>query len=131
MSYPFAHILPIGPYPFVYFSTTPLNRVGQITRYLVDFNRLPFYALSINTKREGEIMMNTKFCISTGHWITYECLLDTGTVVGLRKPTNQVWMLNHDKQWVNCNGESITIEDMLRLLVQPEQVVEVLYCPNV
>ena len=76
-------------------------------------------------------MMNTKFCISTGHWITYECLLDTGTVVGLRKPTNQVWMLNHDKQWVNCNGESITIEDMLRLLVQPEQVVEVLYCPNV
>nr|DAV60810.1 MAG TPA: hypothetical protein [Caudoviricetes sp.] len=30
-------------YPFVYFSPTPLNRVGQITRYLVDFNRLPFY----------------------------------------------------------------------------------------
>nr|DAX43839.1 MAG TPA: hypothetical protein [Caudoviricetes sp.] len=21
----------------------PINRVGQITRYLVDFNRLPFY----------------------------------------------------------------------------------------
>lgn len=64
--------------------------MGQITRYLVDFNRLPLYALSINTKRKGETvddLLNTKFCISTGHWITYECLLDTGTVVHLRKPT--------------------------------------------
>ena len=26
----------------------PLNTVGQITRYLVDFNRPPFYAESIN-----------------------------------------------------------------------------------
>lgn len=123
MSYPFVYFLPIGSY-----------LVGQITRYLVDFNRLPFYALSINTKRKGEIMddlLNTKFCISTGHWITYECLLDTGTVVRLRKPTNQVWMLNHDKQWVNCNGESITIEDMLQRIEQPNQVVEVIYNPHV
>lgn len=72
-----------------------------------------------------------KFCISTGHWITYECLLDTGTVVCLRKPTNQVWMLNRDKQWVSSNGESITIEDMLQLIEQPKQVVEVIYAPNV
>lgn len=76
-------------------------------------------------------LLNTKFCISTGHWITYECLLDTGTVVHLRKPTNQVWMLNHDKQWVNCNGGSITIEDMLQRIEQPNQVVEVIYSPHV
>nr|DAE50549.1 MAG TPA: hypothetical protein [Caudoviricetes sp.] len=31
-------------YPFVHIFHIPLNRVGQITRYLVDFNRLPFYA---------------------------------------------------------------------------------------
>lgn len=44
MSYPFARTLTIGPYPLVYFGhSLPLNRVGQITRYLVDFNRLPFY----------------------------------------------------------------------------------------
>lgn len=76
-------------------------------------------------------LLNTRFRISTGHWITYECLLDTGTVVRLGNPTNKVWMLNHDKQWVNCNGESITIEDMLQLIVQPNQVVDVIYCPNV
>ena len=76
-------------------------------------------------------LLNTKFCISTAHWITYECLLDTGTAVHLREPTNKVWMLNQDKQWVNCKGESITIEDMLQLITQPNQVVEVLYCPNV
>ena len=73
-------------------------------------------------------LLNTKFCISTGHWITYECLLDTGTVVHLRKPTNQVWML---KQWVSSNGESITIEDMLQRIEQPKQVVEVIYNPHV
>lgn len=73
-------------------------------------------------------LLNTKFFISTGHWITYECLLDTGTVVRLRKPTNQVWML---KQWVNCNGESITIKDMLQRIEQPKQVVEVIYNPHV
>ena len=81
--------------------------MGQITRYLVDFNRLPFYALSINTKRKGETvddLLNTKFYISTGHRITYECLLDTGTVVHLRKPTNQVWML---KQWVKASQSKI------------------------
>lgn len=49
-------------------------------------------------------LLNTKFCISTGHWITYECLLDTGTVVRLRKPTNQVWML---KQWVKASQSKI------------------------
>lgn len=76
-------------------------------------------------------LLNTKFCISTGHWITYECLLDTATVVRLLKPTNQVWMLKHDKQWVNCNGESITIEDMLQRIEQPNQVVEVIYNPHV
>lgn len=76
-------------------------------------------------------MMNTKFRISTGHWITYECLLDPGTVVRLRNCANEVWMLKHDKQWVNCNGESISIEDMLQLIVQPKQVVDVIYCPNV
>lgn len=43
-------------------------------------------------------MKNIKFCISTGHWITYECLLDTGTVVRLREPHDAVWMLNQDKQ---------------------------------
>lgn len=73
-------------------------------------------------------LLNTKFCISTGHWITYECLLDTGTVVHLRKPTNKVWML---KQWVSSNGESITIEDMLQRIEQPKQVVEVIYNPHV
>ena len=76
-------------------------------------------------------MINTKFCISTGHWITYECLLDTGTVVRLRKPHDAVWMLNRDKQWVNSDGESITIEDMLQRITQPNQVVEVLYNPNI
>jgi hypothetical protein len=88
----------------------------------------------LKASTKGEIMddlLNTRFRISTGHWITYECLLDPGTVVHLRKPANEVWMLNHDKQWVNCNGESITIEDMLQLIVQPNQVVDVIYCPNV
>lgn len=56
--------------------------------------------------------MNTKFCISTGHWITYECLLDTGTVVHLQKPANQVWMLNHDKQWVSGYGGNRTHDEM-------------------
>lgn len=76
-------------------------------------------------------LLNIKFCISTGHWTTYECLLDTGTVVRLREPTNKVWMLNQDKQWVSSEGESITIEDMLQRITQRNQVVEVLYCPNV
>lgn len=47
-------------------------------------------------------LLNTKFCISTGHWITYECLLS---------PT--------------C--ESITIEDMLQRIEQPNQVI---YSPH-
>lgn len=64
-------------------------------------------------------LLNTKFCISTGHWITYECLLDTGTVVHLQKPTNQ------------AVGESITIEDMLQRIEQPNQVVEVIYSPHI
>nr|DAD86334.1 MAG TPA: hypothetical protein [Siphoviridae sp. ctsus30]DAF95844.1 MAG TPA: hypothetical protein [Siphoviridae sp. ctKGQ3] len=37
VSYPFVYSLPIARL------CIPLNRVGQITRYLVDFNRLPFY----------------------------------------------------------------------------------------
>lgn len=53
-----------------------------------------------------------EFCISTGHWITYECLLDPGTAVLLRKPTATVWVFNSAEQWVNSKGESITIEKM-------------------
>lgn len=76
-------------------------------------------------------LLNIKFCISTGHWITYECLLDTGTVVRLREPHDAVWMLNQDKQWVSSKDKRITIEDMLQCMTQRNQVVEVLYCPNV
>lgn len=45
VSYPFVYFFPIGPYPFVHIFHIPLRvfPVGQITCYLVDFNRLPFY----------------------------------------------------------------------------------------
>lgn len=46
-----------------------------------------------------------KFCISTGRWIAYE-------------------------RWVNAKGESITIEKMEKYILQPDQVVDVLFAPN-
>lgn len=72
-----------------------------------------------------------KFCISTGHWITYECLLDPGTAILLRKPTATVWVFNSEEQWVNSKGESITIEKMEQYITLPDQVVDVLFAPNV
>lgn len=71
-----------------------------------------------------------KFCISTGHWIAYECLLDPGTTILLRKPAAAVWVFNCKEQWVNCNGETITIEKMVEYVSQPDQVVDVLFAPN-
>jgi len=71
-----------------------------------------------------------EFCISTGHWIDYECLLDPGTTILLRKPTSTVWVFNSEEQWVNSNGETITIEKMEEYILQPDQVVDVLFAPN-
>lgn len=72
-----------------------------------------------------------KFCISTGHWIAYECLLDPGTAVLLRKPTATVWVFNCEEQWVNSStSHSITIEKMEEYISQPDQVVDVLFAPN-
>jgi len=71
-----------------------------------------------------------EFCISTGHWIAYECLLDPGTTILLRKPTAPGWGLNLEGGWVNSNGETITIEKMEEYVSQPDQVVDVLFAPN-
>ena len=71
-----------------------------------------------------------KFCISTGRWIAYECLLDPGTAVLLRKPISTVWVFNSEEQWVNSNGETITTEKMEEYILQPDQVVDVLFAPN-
>lgn len=71
-----------------------------------------------------------KFCISTGRWIAYERLLDQGTTILLRKPSSTVWMFNCKEQWVNAKGESITIEKMEEYILQPDQVVDVLFAPN-
>ena len=72
-----------------------------------------------------------KFCISTGRWIAYERLLDLGTAILLRKPTSTVWTFNSKERWVNAEGESITIEKMGEYILQPDQVVDVLFAPNV
>lgn len=71
-----------------------------------------------------------EFCISTGHWITYECLLDPGTTILLRNHTATVWVFNRAEQWVNSKGETITIEKMKEYVLQPDQVVDVLFAPN-
>lgn len=72
-----------------------------------------------------------EFCISTGHWIAYECLLDPGTAILLRKPTSTVWVFNCEEQWVNAStSHSITIEKMEEYVSLPDQVVDVLFAPN-
>lgn len=71
-----------------------------------------------------------EFCISTGLWIAYECLLDPGTTILLRKPTATVWVFNSEERWVNSKGESITIEKMEQYITLPDQVVDVLFAPN-
>ena len=72
-----------------------------------------------------------EFCISTGHWIAYDILLDPGTTILLRKPTATIWVFNSEEQWVNSDGETITIEKMAEYVSQPDQVVDVLFAPNV
>lgn len=72
-----------------------------------------------------------KFCISTGRWIAYERLLDLGTAILLLKPTSTVWVFNSKEQWANAKGESITIEKMEKYILRPDQVVDVLFAPNV
>ena len=72
-----------------------------------------------------------KFCISTGHWIDYECLLDLGTTILLRKPTSTVWVFNSKERWVNSStSHSITAEKMKEYITLPDQVVDVLFAPN-
>lgn len=71
-----------------------------------------------------------EFCLSTGHWIAYECLLDPGTAILLRKPADTVWVFNCEEEWVNSTSHSITIEKMEEYITLPDQVVDVLFAPN-
>lgn len=48
-----------------------------------------------------------EFCLSTGHWIAYECLLDPGTAILLRKPTDTVWVFNSEEQHHSRKDEGI------------------------
>lgn len=81
----------------------------------------------MSSTTKGEIM---KFCISTGCRIAYERLLDPGTAILLRKPTSTAWVFNRKERWVNVKGESITIEKMEEYILQPDQIVDVLFAPN-